>query len=137
MAGTRTIKRSMDREERMIEAEDAAVHRELHGEDLPQQGGEEEPVDIMSARDTIVHINDPPPPASQDPSPPPAESQPPAKTLLEKAAPYLLATALTGIPGGSIATYFLTRPDPTPPPAATSPAPGYEYSGRAYTPGQQ
>jgi hypothetical protein len=136
MAGTRTIKRSMDREERMIEAEDAAVHRELHGEELPEQDGEEEPVDIMAARDVIVTMNEPPPTAPQGPTPPPVESRPPTKTLLEKAAPYLLATALAGIPGGSIATYFLTRPDPAPPPAATSPAPGYEYSGRAYTPNQ-
>jgi hypothetical protein len=130
MAGTRTIKRSMDREERMIEAEDAAIHRELHGEDLPQQGGEEEPVDIMSARDTIVNINDPPP-VSETPA-----ATPPAKSLLEKAAPLLLATAIGAPPLTGLATYLLTRPESTPPPAAASPAPGYEYSGRAYTPGQ-
>jgi hypothetical protein len=89
--------------------------------------------------DEIHHHHYPAPPAEAATEPPPlgGESSTPAKTLLEKAAPYLLAATLAGVPGGSIATYFLTRPDPAPPPAASSPAPvGYEYTGQKFTPGQ-
>lgn len=132
MSGARSIKRSMDREERTLDAQDRAIHRELHGnDDLPQKGNGEEPMDNMAARDVIVNINSPlEKPAAE------TSAEKPAKTLLERAAPLLLGAAVGVPPLTGLATYFLTRPDPTPPPAVESPAPGYEYSGRPFTPGQ-
>jgi hypothetical protein len=138
MVGMRALDRSHRLAERLArKTQDGTLGKPDETPEVGDDMGEDMGVQVG---DNVVNHYYPPPEKPAEEPLPVAEKLPaeePTKTLLEKAAPYLLATALAGVPGGSLATYFLTRPDPTPPPAVESPAPGYEYTGRKFTPGQE
>jgi hypothetical protein len=134
--------KAMDRSHRLAErlarkTQDGTLGKPDEG---PEAGEDMEDMGVQVGDNVVHHHYPPPEQPAVEPLPVaeelPTEPETAAKTLLEKAAPYLIAATLGGVPVGSALTYFLTRPDPTPPPAVESPAPGHEYSGRKFVPGQ-
>lgn len=96
LTGTRTIKRSMDREERTLEAQENALHQELHGGEspggaMPHPSKEGEPMEIMIGNGDVI-LNQPPPATPTPESP----AKKPAGTLAKAA----LVAALLGGGGG-------------------------------------
>ena len=57
---------SLGREERVVAAEQTAIHRELYGDcDVPKTIAEADPMKFMAAHDNVVNHNYPAPPAKK------------------------------------------------------------------------